>query len=60
VSSEPREAIARILYNEVLETSDGYTEPIGETESMDTVLTIDGRFNFVDLADAVIAALGLK
>lgn len=57
-----RTRIARAIYNEVLETSDGYVEgqesnyPVDPTDP-EELLTVDCRISFTDLADAVIAEL---
>ena len=62
MSDTLRTRIARAIYNEVLETSDGYVEgqesnyPVDPTDP-EELLTVDCRISFTDLADAVIREL---
>ena len=60
-SDDLRTRIARAIYNELLETSDGYVEGQEGTwtvdPTVDEAITVDCRITFTELADAVIREL---
>lgn len=61
MADDLRTRIARAIYNELLETSDGYVEGQEGTwtvdPTVDEAITVDCRITFTDLADAVIREL---
>lgn len=62
MTDDLRSRLARAIYNEVLETSDGYVEGQEADSSVDPAdpdeaLTVDCRITFTDLADAVLREL---
>ena len=62
MADDLRTRIARAIYNEVLETSDGYVEGQEGSHTVDPTdpdeaITVDCRITFTELADAVIREL---